>query len=169
VGLFNRRQFVLTALASGFSMSFIQRALAASTAPASAKKEDLCWVKVDEISAEATYFKAYEHHHQLSIPVSALILPPKDGLKVRTTPLDQGSLDVEAFEQFIKQSGLSPALRTHSHEVIFKQEELERIASGEKEVKITVPTPKGNLAHEFFFTAPRSAIIKVQRGREKKA
>ncbi|MNU08099.1 hypothetical protein D3C72_2539940 [compost metagenome] len=56
----------------------------------------------------------------------------------------------------------------HSHEVNFTQAELERIASGEKEVQITVKTPKGNIGHHFFFTAPRSAIVKIQRGREVK-
>ena len=42
------------------------------------------------------------------------------------------------------------------------------IASGEKQVKISVLTPKGNFAHNFFFTAPSSALIKIARAREAK-
>ncbi|RYZ72763.1 MAG: hypothetical protein EOP05_10665 [Proteobacteria bacterium] len=161
----NRRLFLFSTAASAVTLAFIEKINAAPLA----SDPSQCLVKLDEISAEATYFSRYEHHHQLAIPVSALILPPKEGFKTRTSVLDQGSLDVKAFEQFIKESGLSPALRTHSHEVNFTREELDRIATGEKEVKVTVPTPKGNIAHEFFFTAPRSAIIKVQRGRGSKA
>jgi DUF971 family protein len=160
----NRRLFMLSALATGTAMS-LRRAEAAVSKPA-ATKEASCIMKLDEISTEATGYTRYEHHHQLAIPVSALILPPKDGLTVRTTNLDQGSLDVKAFEQFIKESGLDPALRHHSHAVSFTREELDRIAVGEKEVKISVKTPKGNFAHEFFFTAPQSALIKVRRGRQ---
>lgn len=124
-------------------------------------------MKLDEISTEATGFTKYEHHHQLAIPISVLINPPDEGFKVRTSTLDQGSLDEAAFKSFLKESGLDESLRFHSHEVKFTKDQLNRIASGEKEVKISVLSPKGNPAHDFFFTAPRSAIIKVKRGRAK--
>ncbi len=160
----NRRLFVLSALASGTLLS-IRDAQAVLAKDTGTPKELACINKLDEISTEATGYTRYEHHHQLAIPVSSLILPPKEGLTVRTTTLDQGSLDLAAFDQFIKETGLSAALKTHSHAVTFTPEELDRIALGEKEVKIAVKTPKGNPAHDFFFTAPQSALIKVQRGR----
>jgi hypothetical protein len=161
----NRRNFILTGVLSGVALTTAKSALAA---PASLNKEDLCVMKMDHVTAEATYFARYEHFHILAIPISVLINPPAEGYKVRTSPLDQDSLDEKAFAEFIKDSGLdASSLRLHSHEVSFSQAELERIASGEKEVKITVLTPKGNVGHHFFFTAQRSAIVKIQRGRAK--
>ena len=121
---------------------------------------------LDFISAEATYHSRYEHFHLLSIPVAVLIEAPTAGYKVRTTPLDQGSLEEAAFMQFIKESGLSEeGLRHHSHEVNFTHDELVRIGRGEKEVEIKVMTPCGNLGHRFYFTATQSAVIKVKRAK----
>jgi hypothetical protein len=158
----NRRNFVFSGVLSGLALSLAKPALAAPAAV----KEELCVMKMDHVAAEATYFARYEHFHVLAIPIAVLIAPPAQGFKVRTSPLDQDSLDEKAFAEFIKDSGLdASSLRVHSHEVTFTQAELERIATGEKEVQITVQTPKGNLAHHFFFTAPRSAIVKIQRGR----
>ncbi|MNL00857.1 hypothetical protein D3C87_1213040 [compost metagenome] len=160
----NRRNFILSSVLSGVALSAAKPAAAEP-----GKKEELCVMKMDHVTAEATYFARYEHFHILAIPISVLIAPPAQGYKVRTSPLDQDSLDEKAFAEFIKDSGLdASSLRVHSHEVNFTQAELERIASGEKEVQITVKTPKGNIGHHFFFTAPRSAIVKIQRGREVK-
>jgi hypothetical protein len=157
----NRRNFILTSVLSGVALSAAKAASADTI-----KKEDLCVMTMDHVAAEATHFARYEHFHVLTIPIVVLIAPPAAGYKVRTSTLDQDSLDEKAFAEFIKDSGLdASSLRVHSHEVNFTQAELERIATGEKEVQITVATPKGNLAHKFFFTAPRSAIVKIQRGR----
>lgn len=121
---------------------------------------------LDFVSAEATYHARYQHFHLLSIPVSVLVEAPAAGYKVRTTTLDQGSLDEEAFIRFIKETGLNEqGLRFHSHEVNFAKEELIRIGSGEKEVEITVMTPGGNLAHRFYFTASPATVIKIKRAR----
>ena len=148
-------------MVSGLTLLF---AKTSGAAPAVAT--ETCAPTLDSVTAEATYFARYEHFHILAIPVSILISPPETGYKVRTSTLDQGSLDVKALKQFTEETGLDyEGLKNHSHEVRFTQTELERIASGEKEVKITVKTPKGNLAHEFFFTAPRSALVKIQRAR----
>jgi len=160
----NRRNFVFGTALSGLAIALPGRSIAE---PTSVKSEDLCLIKMDQVSAEATYFSRYEHFHILSIPIAVLINPPAEGFKIRTSPLDQDSLDEKAFAEFIKDSGLDgPSLRKHSHEVNFTKEELERIASGEKEVKITVLTPKGNVGHYFYFTASRSALVKIQRGQD---
>lgn len=162
----NRRFFILSGIASGSLFSLFNKAVGAPSDDAAAKVA--CLMKQDEITAEATGFTRYEHFHQLSIPLAVLINPPAEGFKIRCSMLDQGSLDEEAFNKFIKETGLDPSLRYHSHQVSFTREELDRIASGEKDVKIRVLSPKGNFAHEFFFTAPRSALIKIKRGREAK-
>jgi hypothetical protein len=125
-----------------------------------------CIPDLDFVCAEATGFVSYEHFHRLAIPVSVLITPPQEGFETRTTTLDQRSLDEEAFKKFLTKTGLKEQdIRFHSHAVKITQEELERIASGEERVKIFVKTPKGNFGHEFFFTATKSALIKIQRGR----
>lgn len=164
----NRRHFMLLSALSGVMLSWTRFLKAA---PSSAvPSEDLCLLKTDTVTAEATYFARYEHFHTLAIPLSVLINPPASGFTTRTSPLDPESLDEKAFTDFVKETGIDgPSLRKHSHEVKFTHDELERIASGEKEVKITVLTPKGNLGHHFFFTASRSAQIKIQRAREAKS
>lgn len=154
----NRRLFLSSSLTLGSALLIGQESIAN---PESA----VCVPGLDFVSAEATYFKAYEHYHLLSIPVTTLITLPEAGFTTRTSILDQGSLDVEAIEKFLKETGLSASLKTHSHEVKFTQAELQRIASGEKEVEITVLTPKGNLAHRFYFTASPSALAKIRRAR----
>ncbi len=160
----NRRLFMFSGLASGLTLSFVNKSFALPVAPPPPE----CLLKVDEITAEATGFTRYQHFHNLSLPVSVLIAPPEAGFKIRTSILDQGSLDEAAFAQFIKETGIDPSLRYHSHLVSFTKEDLGRIASGEKEVKIGVLTPMGNFAHNFFFTAPPSALVKIKRGRQAK-
>ena len=157
----NRRNFLLSTLATSATLSLLANSEAAVAAPV----VDTCILMPDQIFAEATGFVRYEHHHQLVLPVSVLIHPPEEGFKIRTSTLDQGSLDEKAFKDFLKESGLDDSLRFHSHEVKFSKEELNRIAIGEKNVKIAVKTPMGNFGHEFFFNAPKSVLIKVKRGR----
>jgi hypothetical protein len=164
----NRRLFLFSSLATGATLT-LSRSSQAATDVAATPKPEVCVMKADELTTEATGFTRYEHFHQLTIPVSILVKPPTEGFKIRTTPLDQGSLDEVAFAAFIKETGIDASLRFHSHEVSFTAEELERIASGEKAVKISVLSPKGNPAHDFFFSASRSVIIKVNRGRGTKA
>lgn len=159
----NRRHFLKSAALTGAALTISNKSLATEVA---GKDNDACLIRMDQVTAEATYFARYEHFHILAIPLSVLIAPSVNGYTTRTSPLDQASLDEKAFNDFIKETGLDGAsLRTHSHSVTFTQQELERIASGEKEVKITVMTPKGNLAHHFYFTASRSALVKIKRGR----
>ena len=155
-----RREFIASTLLTGAVLLKARSAVAAPIKPA-----EVCVPGLDFVSAEATYFARYEHYHLLSIPVSILMNPPVDGFKVRTSVLDQDSLDVEALDKFLKETGLSSALRTHSHEVSFTQKELIRIGDGEANVEITVLTPKGNLAHHFYFTATKSALVKVKKAR----
>lgn len=119
---------------------------------------------VPYVSAEATYFARYQHFHLLSIPLDVLIEAPKDGYATRCSPLDQASLDEVAFAKFLDETGLKDeALRHHSHLVKFTQQDLLRIGSGEENVEITVMTPGGNLGHRFYFTAPKSAVLNIQR------
>jgi hypothetical protein len=159
----NRRNFLKNAGVAGAALALSNKSLAVEAA---AKADDTCLIRMDQVTAEATYFARYEHFHILAIPISVLIAPPEQGYTTRTSVLDQASLDEKAFNDFIKETGLDGAsLRVHSHAVSFTKEDLERIASGEKEVKITVMTPKGNIAHYFYFTASRSAQVKIQRGR----
>ncbi len=159
----NRRHFLKNATVAGATLALSNKSLAVSTP---AQPEDTCQIRMDQVSAEATYFARYEHFHILTIPVAVLVNPPEQGYSTRTSVLDQDSLDEKAFNEFIKETGLDGAsLRIHSHAVTFTKEELERIANGEKDVKITVMTPKGNIAHYFYFTASRSAQVKIQRGR----
>lgn len=163
----NRRHFVLTGVFSGLAWTVACASKAVAQIQSGPKNTtDSCELRMDYVTAEATYFSRYEHFHILAIPISELVNPKPEGFKVRTSSLDQGSLDERAFEQFIKETGLDGAsLRHHSHEVSITKDELERIATGEKNVKITVPTPKGNLAHHFYFTASRSALVKIQKQR----
>lgn len=156
-----RRTFLSTAIASTAALKL------GGPAVVFAQEAEVCVPGLDFVSAEATYFSRYQHFHLLSIPVDTLIAPPSEGFTTRTSLLDQASLDNEAFMQFIKESGIDEkALRHHSHQVKFTKEELDRIASGEKEVKITVNTPKGNLGHYFYFTASPSALARIKYGRK---
>ncbi len=82
----NRRRFLAT---TAFASLAIQPSLAQST---SSESGDPCIPDLDSISAEATGYLRYEHFHRISIPVSALIAPPLEGIEVRTTTLDQRSL-----------------------------------------------------------------------------
>lgn len=160
-----RRQFLTNSLLAGATLMMSETLLAAPsvTAPTASS----CLPDLSVVTAEATYFSVYEHYHLLSIPVSILMNPPETGYTTRTSTLDQGSLDVISFEKFLKESGLPEALRTHSHEVKFSQKELLRIGDGEKDVEVVVKTPKGNLAHRFYFTATKSSLIKINRARSK--
>ncbi|WP_413587162.1 twin-arginine translocation signal domain-containing protein [Bdellovibrio sp. HCB274] len=159
----NRRHFLKGAALTGAALTMSKNVLAAELPVATG---EACLIRMDQVTAEATYFARYEHFHILAIPLSVLIKPSDNGYTTRTSPLDQASSDEKAFNEFIKETGLDGgSLRTHSHSVTFTKNELERIADGEKEVKITVMTPKGNLAHHFYFTASRSALIKIKRGR----
>lgn len=128
-----------------------------------------CIPDLDFISAEATETKFYEHYHRLSIPVEALIDLPEDGIEIKTSFLDQKSLDEESYYKTLKSfpylCDREVPLRFHFHNVKITQSELKRIASGEKNVEIVVPTPAGNLAHKFYFTATKSALIKIQRSK----
>lgn len=158
-----RRTFIATA-----SASLAALAARAYGAPAPIKPDQAnpCIPDLDSISAEATGFLRYEHFHRLSIPVAALISPPAEGLEIRTTNLDQRSLNEVQLKKFLKETRLPEAdIRYHSHAVKISQAQLEEIARGVPKVAIEVRTPKGNFGHIFYFTATKSALIKIQRAR----
>jgi len=165
----NRRSFIsnsllMTAVTVKSLESFSQ------TNTLTSANQDQCIPNLDYISAEATGFLVYEHYHRASIPVAALINPPRGGIKIKTTQLDQPSLDKVKVKSFLEKTGLQPnRILNHDHEFIVTQEQLERIASGEKEVKVNVKTPLGNFGHDFYFTATKSALIKVKRARNRGA
>lgn len=117
-----------------------------------------------EFSLENTDSPFYEHYHQLSLPVQALLNPPSEGIVIKTSPVDQGSYDVAGFNKFITASGLkAEVLRKHDHDVRITREQLERIAAGEKAVEIRVISKAGNYVHNFIITAPPSALAKVRK------
>jgi hypothetical protein len=129
------------------------------------RRDFLCVRLASEFSAENTDSPFYEHFHQLSVPVAALMNPPQDGIVVKTLPVDQGSYDIAGFNKFIASSGLkADSLRSHDHDVRISNEQLIRIAQGEKDVEIKVISQKGNYVHNFFITASPMvlATIKVQ-------
>ncbi len=159
----NRRQFISTAV---LSMATIRSFGAQSSSSVSAKQNQ-CIPNLDYISTESTHFQVYEHYHRLSIPISALILPPSGGVTVKTSMLDQSSLDKKKYTNFIEQTKRKfESLINHDHEFVITQEQLERIASGEREVEVKLLSPIGNLTHIFYFTASKSALIKINRARK---
>ncbi|MCC6137886.1 MAG: hypothetical protein IT287_04590 [Bdellovibrionaceae bacterium] len=156
----SRRLFLSTAAIAALTMK--SYSAESNTTP----PDDPCIPDLDSISAEATGSLRYVHFHRVSIPVSALIDPPQEGFEVRTTTLDQRSLDEVALMKFLKETGLKEKdIRYHSHSVKITQAQLEQIAQGEKNVEVIVKTPKGNYGHTFFFTASQSVLIKIQRAR----
>ncbi len=124
----------------------------------------VCLLHTDEFVTESGDSPFFLHYHTVAIPVAALIALPADGVRVVTTPVDQGSYDLEGFNQFIEKSGLDPgSLKTHHHEILVSQNELARIAKGEANVEIRVISPGGNYVHNFLVTAPPSALVKVRK------
>lgn len=129
-----------------------------------------CFLRADELTTESVESPFYEHFHQLTIPLEALVEPPAEGLVIRSGPVDQGSYDVEAFEKFIRSSRLDEkALVRHQHDVMIAQDQLRRIASGEKDVEVRVISKNGNDVHNFLITAPPSALVKVKKHRKARA
>jgi hypothetical protein len=124
-----------------------------------------CPLDLETIAVESDETPFFEHYHQLSLPVSALVDPPKDGILLSTSAVDQGSYDIEGFERFIRSSGLDrDKLKSHSHDILISQADLKRIAGGEKNVEIRVISKAGNYVHNFKITASASALAKVRKG-----
>lgn len=125
-----------------------------------------CVLNLENLAVESGDSPFFEHYHQLLLPVSALLAPPKDGVTVVTSAVDQGSYDTIAFEKFIKSSGLNADnLKVHRHEVQITAAELSRIAAGEKEVEVRVISKAGNYVHNFKITASASALARIRRGK----
>lgn len=125
-----------------------------------------CSAPSSAVHTENTDSPFFEHYHQLSVPVQALIKPPIDGIIVKTLPVDQGSYDVEGFDQFVASSGLkADDLRRHAHEVSLSREQLERIAQGEKDVEIRVISKNGNYVHNFLITATPAVLARIRKQR----
>lgn len=109
----------------------------------------------------------FEHYHQLSIPVKALVNPAK-ALVLQTSAVDEESMDEKGFEDFIRSSKLdAEKLSRHSHAVSISIEQLKRIAGGERNVEVRVISPAGNYVHNFLITAYQSTLA-PQRRRSKK-
>ena len=117
---------------------FIAASAVLVTLPASASAaEDVCLRGLEGIDVESNESPYFTHYHQLIIAVSDLVAPPKNGIKLVTGKLDQGSCDDLALQAFVKTKGIElEALRGHNHEVQITSNELERIAAGEKNVEI---------------------------------
>lgn len=123
-----------------------------------------CYLHTDEVTAESVDSPFYEHFHQLTIPLSALLNPPAQGVTIRSSPVDQGSYDVEAFEKFILESHADEkALQRHQHDVLITEDQLRRLAGGQPAVEIRVISKNGNYVHNFLITAPQSALVKVRK------
>lgn len=162
----NRRNFVMSAAIVTAVTTLIGKGTRVLAKPLPKSLVNPCIPNLDYISAEATVCQRYEHFHRFSIPVSALINPPAEGFTERTSNLDQPSLDEVAFQQFLKDSGISEGeLRFHSHSITVTQEQLERIAQGEKNVAVELIGKNNKLSHVFYFTASQSALIKIARAR----
>ncbi|MGZ3769160.1 MAG: hypothetical protein ACXVCP_06635 [Bdellovibrio sp.] len=116
------------------------------------------------LAAESLDSPFFEHFHQLVIPVEALIRIPKNGIQLKTTPVDAGSYDNEQLEKFLKESKLDrEKLLTHTHDVFIDQTALDRIAKGEKNVEVRVISGRGNYVHNFMFTASPAIKAKIKR------
>ena len=159
---FNRRE--LLAL-GGWAILLAKTSLAETATPtAPAPAPAICLAKQTELSEESSESPFFQHFHQLSIPVVALLKLPDAGVVVKTSVMDQGSYDVEAFNKFISSNSLNQAdFIAHSHDVKIGKAELARIAGGEKEVEIRVISANGNYVHNFFLTANPSTLAKVRR------
>ena len=147
------------------ALSSLAAAYSKANAASDNKKPDPaadCLMRLSEISTENIDSPFFEHFHRLAIPISSLIKPPQEGLILKTGLMDMGSYNAQEFEA----SGLNAkTLLPHIHEVAVTQNQLDRIATGEKDVEIRVITKKGIYVHNFFVTAPPSALIKVRKGR----
>ena len=153
----NKRDFLKTGLI----------AAAASTLPSISYSEDevVCLMHSSEMSVESTDSPFFQHFHQLTLPVRALIELPKDGIIVKTSSVDQGSYDVAGFDKFIKSSGLNAdLLRKHDHSIQINRNQLLQIAQGQKNVEIRVISKSGNYVHNFLITASPMVLAKVRRG-----
>ncbi len=121
---------------------------------------------LEGMDIESGWAQGFSHFHQLIIPVSYLISPPKEVNLLLTSQMDQGSFDKVGLEQFAILNNYSlDALLKHNHEVYVTREQLLRIASGEENVELQVFKRDDKTAHvhSFFVTAPRSAIATVKQ------
>lgn len=111
----------------------------------------------ENVYAESTLWFKYMHFHKLEIPLAALISPPADGLKVKTSNVDQS-----IFDPGLAEIGLA----NHDHKLLISATELERIASGEKNVALNAYLKDGRVTHKFLVSAPGSIVAKVKKARQ---
>lgn len=150
----NRRDLFITGLITAIAYKRAHAAIPSSP----------CLMKLSEFVVETSETPFFEHYHQLVIPVSALVDPPRGGLVVKTTPIDAGSYDVEGFQKFVASSGIDEkSLKTHSHDVTLTAAQLDRIGRGERDVEVRVISKNGNYVHNLLVTAPPSALVKVRK------
>jgi len=149
----NRRNFLIL---SGLITLPFSHALSAN---------DQCLTGLQGIDVESNDSAGYEHFHQLILPVSALITPPRSGIKLLTSTVDQGSFNDSDMKTFAKTLNMnSDALRTHNHEVFITYEELKSIASGTKNVEIKVYARSNKqYVHNFLITAPPSTLSMIKK------
>ncbi len=126
-----------------------------------------CLTDLEGIDVESDDAVGYEHYHQLILPVSALVNPPTSGIWLRTSAVDQGSYDELGMQDFSKSINVNvEAMRSHTHDVFISYEELKSIAAGAKKVEVKAyARDKKTYVHNFFITAPPSALAVVKRER----
>ncbi|MCC6137885.1 MAG: hypothetical protein IT287_04585 [Bdellovibrionaceae bacterium] len=127
--------------------------------------QEVCLKGLEGIDVESHDSPGYTHYHQLILPVSHLVMPPQNGIQLKTSAVDQGSYDVAGLEAFAKNINTDiKALKAHDHEVFISRDELLRIAAGEENVEIAVlARDKKTYVHNFFVTAPPSALAIVKK------
>jgi hypothetical protein len=123
-----------------------------------------CPDAITGVATESLESPFFDHFHQLTIPVEALIKLPAQGVQLKTSPIDLESYDSVQLEKFVKDSKLDQSkLLTHTHDVFVDQKTLSRIAAGEENVEIKVISARGNFVHNFKFTASPAIKTKLKR------
>lgn len=132
-------------------------------------KDIPCIMHTGDLSVETQESPFFEHFHFLSIPVEALVNPAEAGIILTTTPLDQDSYDVDGFKKFIASSGLNEKnLLVHTHDVKLSKDQLQAIASGQKDVEVRVISQKGNYVHNFKITASPMILATIKNKKSAK-
>lgn len=126
-------------------------------------KDVPCIMHTGDLAVETQESPFFEHFHFLSIPLEALVKPPEAGIVLTTTPVDQDSYDVDGFKKFIASSGLNEKnLLVHTHDIKLSKDQLQAIASGQKNVEVRVISQKGNYVHNFRITASPMILATIK-------
>ena len=143
--------------------------LSLASALVSPIQEASCVMHTGDLAVETQESPFFEHFHFLTIPMSALANPPDAGIVLTTTPVDQDSYDVDEFKKFIASSGLNEKnLLVHTHDIKLSKEQLQAIASGQKDVEVRVISQKGNYVHNFKITASPMVLATIKNKKSAK-